>query len=160
MNCCCCWYCWCFVVVVVGGGGGGAAAATVVRRLGRMGSVVDEWNMSVENWWIDSDWGKPKNSEKPISVSSCPSRIPHWLVLALRGSEWSATNPGRFTPGRDPRWPNGVLPVLLLCSDSRLCEASFSPLVHSCGDSHFKMRCSFYVGRCRWSAIFGSTLIL
>jgi hypothetical protein len=69
------------VVVVVVVVTAAAAVAAVVRRLGCMGSVVDEWNVRVENWWIDSDWRKPKNWEEPVSVSSCPSRIPHWLAL-------------------------------------------------------------------------------
>jgi hypothetical protein len=37
----------------------------------------------------------------------CGSIAPRILTLALDGSEWSASLPGRFTHGEDPTVPNG-----------------------------------------------------
>ena len=43
--------------------------------------VVDGWNMSTEEWWIDTDRGKPKSSgDKPDQMPLYPPRITHGLA--------------------------------------------------------------------------------
>jgi hypothetical protein len=33
-----------------------------------------------EQWWNDTDSGKPNNWEKPVPVPLCPPKIPHGLI--------------------------------------------------------------------------------
>ena len=70
-----------------------------------MVSLVDVWNMSMENWCNDTDRKTHKISEKPVSEPLCSPNVPHGLtwdrnrasaVRMVANDKWASYSCGLF----------------------------------------------------------------
>jgi hypothetical protein len=66
---------------------------------------MDEWNVSTEHWWNNTDWGKPKYSQTNLSQCHCSHNKYH-IYCSVIASIF-------------PRWETVCLPEICLTFKNR-----------------------------------------